>query len=307
MLKAHSGVTKLMGIDPMTKYKIAVAVFLQVLSLELLQGAPWYTWVFCCYTLAGAINGSMTLAMHELSHNLGARRPILNRFLAIFANLPMGLPAAATFRRYHLEHHKFMGEDKVDVDIPSTFEGFVFYDVWWKKAIWLFFQPAWYSLRPLFISPKNVSGWELFNYVCTISFDAMIFSRYGVGGIAYLALGTICGMQFHPIAGHFVAEHFVMKDEQETYSYYGPLNWLTYNVGYHNEHHDFPFISSRNLPVLRKMAAEFYDTIPHYHSWVKVLWDFIVDPKLTPFSRIKRNLMSDSELEALKAKGGLVP
>lgn len=41
----------------------------------------------------------MTLAMHELSHNLGARGMVKNRVLAIVANLPMGIPAAMSFKR----------------------------------------------------------------------------------------------------------------------------------------------------------------------------------------------------------------
>lgn len=96
-----------MGIDPMTKYKVSFWVSFQLLSLHLLQTASWSTWLFCCYTLSGSINHMMTLAMHELSHNLGAGGVSANRLLAIFANLPMGIPAAASFKRYHMGENKF--------------------------------------------------------------------------------------------------------------------------------------------------------------------------------------------------------
>ena len=108
-----------------------------------LQNADWFTYLFCMYTLSGSINHMMTLAMHELSHDLGFKARIHNRAFAFVANLPMGIPAAASFRRYHLEHHKFQGEDVLDVDVPTRIEGVVSWGlgglwvwVWVRGEVW---------------------------------------------------------------------------------------------------------------------------------------------------------------------------
>merc|ERR1712226_1140518 len=104
----------------------------------------------------------------------------------------------------------------------------------------------------------------------------------------YLVASSFVGGGLHPIAGHFIAEHYNFNPRQETYSYYGPLNYLTYFVGYHNEHHDFPTIPGRRLHRLRGIAPEFYITLHYRTSWSKVIYDYVTDPHMGPFSRTKR-------------------
>merc|ERR1712129_651921 len=73
------------------------------------------------------------------------------------------------------------------------------------------------------------------------------------------------------------------------YSYYGCLNYVNFNVGYHNEHHDFPKIAWSRLPRVREIAPEWDEHLPHHDSYCAVIWNFITDHNIGPWSRVKRS------------------
>jgi len=192
-----------------------------------------------------------------------------------------------TFFRYHMDHHQFQGVDGWDTDVPTRQEVATFTTPM-RKLLWLFLQPAFYALRPLVVKPQLPNRWEITNQVVQISFDLAILYFLGPWALAYLIIGTLLGLGLHPCAGHFVAEHYEFTKGQETYSYYGPLNFFNLNVGYHYEHHDFPRVPWTKLPQIRKIAPEFYNHLPHYDSYLKVFWRYVTDPTIGPHSRVKR-------------------
>ena len=59
-----------------------------------------FSWPFIltAYIIGATANQNLFMAIHEISHNLAFKSPMGNRLLAIFANLPIGLPYSAAFR-----------------------------------------------------------------------------------------------------------------------------------------------------------------------------------------------------------------
>jgi sphingolipid delta-4 desaturase len=66
------------------------------------------------------------------------------------------------------------------------------------------------------------------------------------------------------------------------------LNIPALNVGYHNEHHDFPWVPWHRLPLVRAAAPEAYDTLLWHRSWTKLLFRFLFDPGISLWSRVVR-------------------
>jgi sphingolipid delta-4 desaturase len=257
ILAKYPQMKKLFGYDWRIALQFGLTVFVQIFMAYMVRNSSWTELLILTYVVSGTLNHSLSVGLHEISHNLafGPHRPVANRLLGFFANLPMGVPAFITFKRYHRDHHKYLAVDGWDPDLPTRVEARLFSSTF-GKLIYVFLLPLLYSLRPIIVMPKKITRLEVINASIQILFDVSVFYFFGVNSLIYLLLGTLLGLGFHPISGHFIAEHYVFIKGYETYSYYGPLNLITFNVGYHNEHHDFPNIPCYRLPEVSRYFSK---------------------------------------------------
>jgi sphingolipid 4-desaturase/C4-monooxygenase len=305
ILRLHPDIKKLMKIDPLFKWICLAIVIAQFSSFYLLRNCCSF-WVL--FTLAYCINGvanhALLIAIHEFAHNrgFGHRHPLANKLFSIFINLPLGIPEAIAYRRHHFNHHHYLSVDRVDTDVPMPIEE-KFNGNCFLKILWLILLPIFFFLRSLVAKKtKPASYLEHLNMVIQFLFNLIIGKLLGWNIVLYMIGSTLLVTGLHPLTGRSLTEHFDhrqfkneringIKNEQllipAVASYYGKLNWVSFNVGYHVEHHDFPSISARYLPRVRKIAPEFYDNLPSA-SWLNVFWKFIVDPEFGPVSRGKQ-------------------
>ena len=280
-----------MVLDHSFKYVVTLMVLFQLAAIGIIShfDLSWTAVLVLTYVVSGTVNHALLLGLHEIAHNMafGHAKPIYNKLFSLFVNFPIGVPMALSFKKYHLEHHKYQGHEFIDTDIPTEFEAKLFTNTF-GKTVWMFLQPFFYAFRPLVMNPKVASQLEVFNFILQVFVDALVVYYFGPKALFYMIVGSLLGMGLHPVAGHFISEHYMFSLGFETYSYYGILNKVTFNVGYHNEHHDFPNIPGKLLPKVREFAPEYYNTIPYHTSWVKVIYDYITDPSVGPYARIKR-------------------
>ncbi|CUM63236.1 uncharacterized protein PRCAT00000807001 [Priceomyces carsonii] len=309
ILAKYPEVRKLTGWEPKTKWYVIGVVALQLFVAYSLRNTPIMSIKFLtlAYVVGATLNQAIFLAIHELSHNLLFKKPFHNKIFAIFTNIPIGIPYSASFQPYHQLHHKFLGDEYLDTDLPTNFEAIVLSNSL-GKLFFAIFQIFFYALRPMFITQIKFTYIHLLNVINQVIVDYLILTYWGKNSLLYFVMSSFLAGSLHPCAGHFIAEHYALNDNNkprsgdieekktgnieipppETYSYYGPLNYVTWNVGYHNEHHDFPYIAWTKLPKLRSIASEFYDPLPSVDSWCGVIWWFCLNDINSLWNRVKR-------------------
>ena len=289
---AHPEVRALFQRDRWSALWTVLLVSLQVgigIALAVFH-APWWVIAIVAYAFGAFANHALFVLMHDYTHNLVFRKTNANRLGSIFANVAIVFPAAIGFRNYHLLHHKHLGIRGLDADLPTPTEARWVGTSWWRKTLWLSMFWAIQALqRPTTVKKiRTVDGWVLFNAAAMAAAMAPIVWFFGWWPVAYLFLSTLFSLGVHPVGARWIQEHYVFREGQETYSYYGPLNKLCFNMGYHNEHHDFPQVSWSRLPAIRAAAPEFYDSLYHHKSWTRLLFHVLFSSRFRLHNRIVR-------------------
>jgi sphingolipid delta-4 desaturase len=308
ILAAHPEVRTLFGNTPSSALYIIGVVVFQILIAIALRHSPIWEILLVSYFLGAIANHAMWVMIHECTHNLVFRSTAANNVINIVANLPIVFPSAISFKKYHLWHHRYQGELYGDADLAAPAEAKLIGSSPWRKTLWLF---AFFIFEGI-VRPMRIKGvrlwcrWTILNTIVEFSFLGALAFFFGWKAVLYLALSTFFSIGLHPVGGRWIQEHYLFpgmgKPGQETFSYYGPINHVNFNIGYHNEHHDLMMVPWSNLPKLKKLAPEFYDTLDYHTSYTGLLLNFIFNRKVTLFSRVvrpDRSPMRPSEKSAL--------
>ena len=290
ILKQYPQIRKLIGKNRFTFFAILFLVVAQITLSFALSQSSWLLIFLAAYFVGAFIDHALFVMIHECTHKLVFKKQAHNRLAGIFANVPQVLPSSVAFERYHIKHHSFQGIHELDADLPNRWEARLINHYFTGKVVWLLFYPLFQAFRIARLKEiKPFDGWMALNWIVQIVFAAAVWYFLGFKAISFLTLSFFFSVGFHPLGGRWIQEHYLMNNtEQETYSYYGVLNKLAFNVGYHNEHHDFPSVPWNKLPLIKKQAPAYYDTLIYHTSWTKLFFRFLFDKEISLFSRLIR-------------------
>jgi sphingolipid delta-4 desaturase len=290
ILKEYPDVRDLIGKNPLSFFIILGIVAFQVGGAIILSSQPWWIIIVAAYLLGAFANHALFVMLHECTHKLLFKNPDANILAGILANIPQVFPSAVSFTRYHLKHHSFQGVHELDGDLPNKWEARLINNYFIGKIFWLLFYPVFQLFRLSRLHEiKTFDKWMVLNYLVQIIFVGSMWYFFGFKPVAYLTLSLFFSVGLHPLGARWIQEHYVIHKNQETYSYYGILNTVSFNVGYHNEHHDFPSVPWNKLPQIKHKAGPYYTSLVSHTSWTRLFFRFLFDREISLYSRITRS------------------
>ncbi|MEO6029306.1 MAG: fatty acid desaturase [Candidatus Binatia bacterium] len=307
LIKLHPEVRELFRPYPLSAVYAVALGGLQLAMAYLLRDVGWLWVALAAYCIGAFPSHALFVLIHDASHNLILKGTRANRLIGILCNVGQGFPSAMSFRTYHLLHHWHLDEYDYDADLAYDWEAKLVGNSPVRKAIWLLIFGAIETIRPLRIRGQFTDAWMISNIIFIIAIDALIWELCGTTGLAYVLLSTFFGIGLHPLGARWIQEHYTFVEGQETYSYYGILNRLAFNIGYHNEHHDLVKVPWVYLPKVKKLAPEFYDHLYAHRSLTRVLMQWLFNPNLDLYTRITRDRDRGRDLAPVAAEAFELP
>lgn len=278
ILARHPEIRSLQGSYPLSRAIILALVAADVALAWAVRQSSWLTVVALAFGAGAFVAHALGVLIHECTHNLVTHGSRANKLWMVVANLPLLAPAAIEFRAQHLLHHKFLGEvDGRDTQAPSRAEIAFTGQSSIRKLASFTLGRFFYRARPANHVPRD--GFLMLNWGVQLLACVALFWLVGGKGIAFLAVSGLLAFGPHPLGARRLSEHFTMRADQPSVSYYGPLNAMSFDVGYHVEHHDFPAIPWPRLRVLRNVASEEYDSLFAFQSWTRLLLAHWFNPR----------------------------
>ena len=310
LLEAHPEVRKLIGQNRWTALWCVVFAALQIGLAAALADTPFWVLALVAYAVGSLVNMNLFMLAHECNHGLVFRNTALNRWLFTLTTLPMFLSAHHAWWIEHHVHHSDLGAKKDFIKRRRTFFLLTRYNtpLFVPFAFFMLIAQALRSALGLFVyaigllrgqwrpgklaltilaDAHLVPGyhkyrmpfWAVAYAALSLALPAALWIAFGWKAVAYLLLSQTFATGFlHPVMFGMVLSnsHFHGADRyQPTSSHYGWLNWITFNFGYHTEHHDLASVPWSRLPELRRLAAEFYDDLHQTPSYVRLALQFV--------------------------------
>lgn len=111
------------------------------------------------------------------------------------------------------------------------------------------------------IPSTKAPAWQQRLFIAwSLGVNVILLVLFGFWGWLYhnWALSLFLGKFGITNLGQSLSEHAGNDNETPTRSTYGPINWILFNTGYHNEHHTFPNVAWTKLPALHDAAPEVF-------------------------------------------------
>jgi sphingolipid 4-desaturase/C4-monooxygenase len=279
ILDAHPDIRSLGGHNPWTAALVFLVSGAHFAVAAALRDAPWYVIGAGAYLFGAVFAHALGMLIHECAHNLIVRSSAGNKALSIAANLPLVLPAAIDFRYKHLLHHKHLGEgEHRDFQVPVSRGAAWVGGSRVRKVIWLAVGSLLFPRGHVEDAPEGRDRWDIANIVAEVVVLVPFTLAFGSGALAYLALSGLFAFGPHPLGVRGYGEHLAAHAGQPTTSYYGMFNLVSFNVGHHVEHHDFPAVPWNRLPRVRRYAPEHYRALSTIDSWVGMFARYVFSP-----------------------------